>query len=319
MTGGLTRRAPLAGALLVMAYTALISSADAITKFIAGGYAPPQLYAISGGLVALFCLCSAWVSSAGAGPVGVRARLSGALATTCPRAMAARSIATVLASTCYFYAFRDLPMAEVFVFIGMMPIFAGLMSGPILGERVSLAVWIALGAGFVGMICLFPAGLSSLRGGHVVAALACLAGTFSMVMARLIGRHESNSLAQVFYPNLMILAVMGAALPFVFRPMPLQDVAWAVAYAVLLFFARWVLVVALRHLAAYVVTPLTNMQFVWMVILGAAVFDEFPAPHVFLGVGVVMGSGIYLIWDQLVRRRPLRLKRLSQASAGAAG
>ena len=44
-------RAASVGAALVVAYTALISSADAITKLIAGGYAAPQLYALSGLIV----------------------------------------------------------------------------------------------------------------------------------------------------------------------------------------------------------------------------------------------------------------------------
>ncbi len=51
--------AALTGVLLVFAYTALISSADAITKLLSDGYAAPQLFAVSGGLVALF----SWIMS----------------------------------------------------------------------------------------------------------------------------------------------------------------------------------------------------------------------------------------------------------------
>ena len=71
------------------------------------------------------------------------------LRTTCPRAMALRSVMTVISATCYFYAFRLLPFAEVFVFIGLVPLLAGLLSGPILGEHVRGPAWLALGAGFV--------------------------------------------------------------------------------------------------------------------------------------------------------------------------
>ena len=41
----------LSGALLVALYTALMSGADGITKFIAGQFEAPQLYAISGLIV----------------------------------------------------------------------------------------------------------------------------------------------------------------------------------------------------------------------------------------------------------------------------
>eukprot|EP00903_Cladosiphon_okamuranus_P020499 g18818.t1 len=214
--------------------------------------------------------------------------------------MAVRSVATVIAGVAFFYAFRLLPFAEVFIFIGLMPLMAGMMSGPILGERVALKVWVALAIGFLGVLCLFPEGLHAVTWGHLIAFGACLSGTLSMVMARYVGRYERNSLALVFYPNLLNMLVMGAALPFVFTPMPLSDLGLAVAYAALLFGARWLLVIALRLLPAYTATPLMNLQFVWMVLIGAAFFNEIPDSSVFLGAAIVVGSGLYLVYAQFV-------------------
>ena len=275
------------GAGLVVLYTALISSADAITKLVAGGYAAPQLYALSGLIVIALSVA-----------VDRHPGQRRGLATRCPRAMAMRSAATVVAALSFFQAFRLLPLAEVFLFIGLLPILAGLMSGPVLGEHVRPAAWAALAAGFVGVMCLFPSGLHAVTAGHVWALAAAVSGTFSMVLARYIGRFEANALAQVFYPNLALCATMALALPFVWRPMPLADLGWVAGYAVLLFAARWVLVVALRMLAAYAVTPLMNLQFVWMVILGALFFQEYPAPGNWLGVAIVVGTGLFLVWDQ---------------------
>lgn len=275
----------LVGAGLVVLYTALIALADAITKQIAHGYAAPQLFALSGAVVVTLT----W---------GV-ARLRGqGLRTRSPGAMALRAAATVLSAVAFFHAFRHLPFAEVFLFIGLMPILAGLMSGPILGEHVRPAAWLALGAGFVGMLCLFPAGLHSVTAGHGWALAAAVTGTLSMVIARRIGKVECNTLAQVFWPNLALFATMALALPFVWQPMAAGDVALAAAYAVLLFGARWLTVIALRLLPAYTVTPLMNLQFVWMVILGAMVFGERPGWEMLLGVAIVIASGSYLVWDR---------------------
>lgn len=288
------------GAALVVAYTALISSADGITKLIAGGYAAPQLYGLSALIVLGLSVLADRHPSQRRG-----------LITRCPRAMGLRSGATVLAAVCFFYVFRYLPFAEVFVFIGLMPILAGLMSGPILGEHVRPAQWAALAAGFVGVLCLFPDGLGSMSLGHAYAFAAAGFGTFSMVMARFIGRFETNALAQVFYPNLALLATMAVALPFVWVPMPLVDLGWVVAYAALLFGARWLLVVALRLLPAFTATPLMNLQFVWMVAIGFLAFGEVPTPGIYLGVAIVIGSGAFLVWDQALpdtTRGRLRLR-----------
>ncbi|MCV6586898.1 MAG: DMT family transporter [Marinibacterium sp.] len=292
MTPRVTCAAAL-GAGLVVIYTGLISGADAITKLIAGGgYAAPQLYAMSGFVVALLCLLMNRLPSQRRG-----------LGTTQPVAMALRSLATVIAAICFFYAFRYLPFADVFIFIGLMPLMAGMMSGLILREHVRPAAWVALGAGFVGILCLFPEGVHGLGIGHVSAIGASFFGTLSMVLARYIGRHEDNTLAQVLYPNLAIFVTMAVALPFVWVPMPLADLVWVLGYAGLLFLARWVLVMALRMLPAYTVTPLMNLQFVWMVALGALAFGELPTGATLLGVAIVIGSGLYLVWDQFAPER----------------
>ncbi|MGR3598976.1 MAG: DMT family transporter [Heliomarina sp.] len=280
----------LMGAMLAAFYTVLISCADAITKLIAGGYAAPQLYAISGFLVVMMCLGANRFS-------GTRVR---GLLTVCPRAMALRSVATVLAALSFFYAFKLLPFADVFIFIGLMPVMAGLMSGLILGEKVRPGAWIALMACFTGVLCLFPEGIRAMQWGHAFAFAATCFGTFSIVLARYIGRWESNALAQVFYPNLAIFVSMAVVLPLVWKPMPIADLGWVAAYAAILFGARWLLVVALRLLAAYAVTPMMNLQFVWMVLLGAVFFGEVPGAETYLGVAIVIGSGLFLIWDQFV-------------------
>jgi drug/metabolite transporter (DMT)-like permease len=281
----------LLGLALCLLYTVLITGADAITKFFAQAYAAPQLFALSGLLVAGFSLLIA-ISGARRGQ-GLRTR--------CPRAMALRAGATVLGSLAFYHAFHLLAFAEVFIFIALIPLLAALLSGPVLGEGVRGPVWGALGVGALGTMCLFPSGVSSISAGHWSALVAVLLGTVSMVTSRYIGQREGNLLAQVFYPNLALGVVMCAALPFVFEPMGLRDIGWALGYAVLLFAARWVLVAALRALPAYVVTPLMNIQFVWMVMIGALVFDERPGPGVYLGAVIVIVAGLWLLRD---RARP---------------
>ncbi|MEZ0465050.1 DMT family transporter [Phaeobacter sp. SYSU ZJ3003] len=286
----------LTGAVFAVLYTGFIASADGITKLLAGGYAPAQIYALSGAVVAGLCAATTLMRS------GARSLPDG-LRTDCRLAMGLRSAATVAAALCFFYAFRLLPFAEVFIFIGLMPLLAGLMSAPILRERVRPGAWLALAAGFGGVIRVFPGGLSSLTAGHAVALGASALGTLSITLSRYIGRHEQNVLAQVLYPNLALSLVMLPVLPFVWLPMPMADVVWALSYAGLLFGARWLLVAALRRLPSYAVTPLMNLQFVWMVLIGALGFGELPGQGTWMGAAVIAASGIYLVWDQLAPRQ----------------
>lgn len=276
-----------AGVIAVLVYTGLIATADGITKMMASEFAPAQLFAVSGLLVAAFCL----------GVNHVQGHPDG-LSTRCVKAMMLRSFATVLACTSFFFAFRYLALAEVFVFIALMPLFAALLSGLILKERIRPVVWLALCLGVVGLLVMRPAVQMGGATGSALALAGVGFGTLSIIMARYISRYDSNVLPQVFYPNLTLGVVMLCVLPFVWRPMAVADWGWICTYAVVLFGARWLLVLALRQLPAYTVTPLLNLQFVWMTLIGVLAFDELPTVSTYVGMAVVAASGVFLVWDQ---------------------
>lgn len=278
------------GAMLVVAYTLLITLADAATKHLAISFEAPQVLMICSALICAFCLAQ------GASAPGRRA-----LTTGCPGAMAVRAVMTVLASVGFFYAFALLPFAEVFLFIAMVPIFSGLMSAPILGEKVAPATWAALAIGSAGVYLLFPAGLQSVSVGHLIAFGASFSGTLAIVMARHMGRIEQRPLAQVFYPQLAVFVTMAAATPLFWQPMGLVDVALAAGCGLALFAARYLLAVALQELPAYTVTPLINLQFVWMVLIGMVAFSEIPAPNTVIGACIIVGCSLFLVQEQRVR------------------
>lgn len=295
-------KATTLGAALVILYTGMMATADGITKFIAGGYAAPQLFALSSALVVLM--------AAGA----ARSSKGGTLRISSVKAMIARSVLTVIAAVAFFKAFHLMPFADVFLFIGLMPLIAAAMSGPLLDEAPRPLAWVALSLGACGVFFLMPGGFSDVQTGHVWALLAVLTGTGSMLLARLIARAERAPLAQVFWPNLALMIVMAAALPFVWRPMSMGDVGWIVGYAVALFGARYVVAEALRLLPAYVATPLMNLQFVWMVAIGMMAFGEVPGTGTVLGVMLVIASGLWLVVEESLARK----KALEVAAAKAA-
>lgn len=278
-----------AGAALTILYTGMIAAADGITKFIAGSYAAPQLFVISSAIVVGFSVLASRFQGG-----GVRE----ALTVQSRGWMLIRAVLTVVASVAFFMAFRLLQFADVFLFIALIPLMAAVVSGPILGESPRPTAWIALTAGATGVLFLMPGGLSGIQAGHLWALLAAVSGMGSLLSARVIAKVERKPLAQVFWPNLALMVAMMAALPFVWKPMGLVDIAWIVIYAAALFGARYVVAEALRLLPAYVATPLMNLQFVWMVLIGLVAFGEIPTVGTLLGVGLVILSGGWLVLEE---------------------
>jgi len=284
MTFRVPSNAVLSGAFLVIVYTLVSASSDAAAKYISSDFAAPQLFALSGGLVALF-------SFVGAARKGNLSDLK----TAHPIAVAVRSVMTLVSAVLFFYAMRELTLAEIFIFVGLMPIMAALLTPVVLNERVDGKAWIALIFGFGGVLFLFPSGIVGLSFGHALAFAACFTGVISMVMARYVGKSENKPLALLFYPHALMFAVMAIALPFVFKPMSGFEFSIAVLYSTLLFIGRFILVRALALAPTHIVMPIMNVQFVWMVGFGSIFFAETTTPNVLVGATIVIASCMFLV------------------------
>ncbi|GHC46066.1 DMT family transporter [Neogemmobacter tilapiae] len=280
-------RAVVAGVALMVLATLSASGADAALKAVATGYAAPQILFIA-------ALMSMGLTLLANGRGGFdRVSRTGA-----PWAMALRALATVLAAIGFYNAFVRLPFSEVFLFIGIMPLLAAALSGPILGEKVGLRVWAILGLGLLGMGFLFAHGTTPDLAGHAFALLGAFAGTLSVVLSRHIGRHQTHSLAQVFLPQSAMAVVMGLWLPFEWQTMGGADFALVALYALLVFAGRWIMVIVARLIPTWLSLQILNLQFVWMVILGYVVFHEATGLNVVVGAGLILLAGGMLARDE---------------------
>ncbi len=298
------------GAAVVFAYSISITSADALIKLIAQSYASAQLFAFAGILVAGFSVVAACFGRK------QDECISAQLKTRFPALMVVRCVLGFVGSIAFYHGFRLLPLAEMFLFIGMMPMLVALLSGPLLAERVRPIAWGALLVGSVGVACLFVEGASAPNLGHLAALLGCALGAVSMVLARKMTREEGGCLGQVFWPNLSVGCAMLLALPFVYEPMPMSDVICIMAYAASVFLARLLCMVALKLLPVFVVTPLMNVQFLWALLVGDVMFGDPIQASVVFGGALVILSGLVLIRDVTPSCRPAgpQASRLRQVS-----
>src|SRR5436190_3373540 len=69
-----------------------------------------------------------------------------------------RSLCLVIATACFFAALRFLPLAEASAISFLAPMFAIVLSMPVLGERPTRARWVASIVGFVGIVILVRPG-----------------------------------------------------------------------------------------------------------------------------------------------------------------
>ena len=78
---------------------------------------------------------------------------------------------------------------------------------------------------------------------------------------------------------------------------------------------HWLLIKAHTHAPASTLAPFMYTQIVWMVALGWLVFADIPTIWTIIGAGIIIASGLYLLYREEVVRR--RTKSPEHAHSGA--
>ncbi len=220
-----------------------------------------------------------------------------AVATARPWAHVVRSAIALLAVGCFFLAIRRLPLVQVTAIGFAAPLLITALSVPLLKERVGRDRWLAVTAGFGGILVV--AGPDAWSGDLLGAGAAfAVAGTvlyaLAMVLMRDMGRTEA-AVTTVFWFSVLTMVLTGAALPLVWQvPDPR---AWGLfaAAGILGGTAQLLISQAVRLAPASVVAPFDYFHIVASSSLGWLLFAELPGPNTLAGAMVVMASGLYVL------------------------
>lgn len=279
----MTDRSNLRGALLALASFALFASHDVIVKVLGGTFTPFQIVFFS----VLFAFPMATLMMMrDAGDSNLRPRH--------PWWVALRTAAAVITGISAFHAFSVLPLAQVYAIVFATPLLITILSIPILGETVRFRRWAAVIVGLVGVVIVMRPGQTELGLGHLAALSCALFGALASVIVRKIGRDE-RSIILMLYPMMANFIMMIVILPFVYVPVELNDLGGFALMSVLAFIASMLLIAAYKMGEAAVIAPMQYSQIIWAILFGILFFDEWPDKVTYIGVAIIIASGVYIV------------------------
>lgn len=271
------------GALFALLAFAIFSTHDVIVKFLGADYSPFQIVFFSvlfGFPLVTFML----IGDASSGNLRPRH----------PWWMLLRTVATTITGVCVFYAFSVLPLAQVYAILFSMPLLITILSIPVLGERVRLRRWVAVIIGLGGVLVVLRPGATELTLGHAAALIAAVGGALASIIVRKIGREERDAVLLLF-PMLANFVFMGAALPFVYQPMPLLHLGGIGVMSIMAFIGSALVIRAYKSGEAVIVAPMQYSQIIWATVFGIMLFGETIDAATALGALVIIGSGVYIV------------------------
>ncbi len=273
----------LRGALLALLSFAIFATHDVVVKFLGGLYSPVQIIFFS--VLLGFPLVTLML---------MNDRADGHLRPVHPWWTALRTVSTVITGLTAFYAFSVLPLAQTYAILFAAPLLITILAIPILGEKVGIRRGLAVVVGLIGVLTVLRPGAEPLALGHAAALAAAVFSSLASVIVRKIGQDE-RPVVLILYPMAANFIVLGCALPFVYKPMPIEHLGMLGIIASFGFVATLLIILAYRSGSAIIVAPMQYSQMIWATIFGALIFNESPDGLTLVGAGIIIASGIYIV------------------------
>ncbi|HVT35668.1 MAG TPA: DMT family transporter [Nevskiaceae bacterium] len=275
---------PLRGIVTMLAAVGFLSLMDAGLKQLSPFYPPVEIAALRGG--ASWPLALSWVFASGGARTLFKVRwrlhlLRGALA--------------VMMIPTFVYALRVLPLTTAYVIFFIAPMMITALSALILNERVSRGRWLAVGAGFAGvLVAMRPTG----EGMFSLAALSVLAAATGYALAAITVR----SLAQTDSKQALVFWVLtsmtfGSGVLAIGSWVPVAREHWWIVGAIGVSGAlgQYAITEAFRIAEASVIAPLEYSALGWGLGCDLLLWGVLPDAWTWAGAAIIVASGVYLM------------------------
>jgi drug/metabolite transporter (DMT)-like permease len=204
----------------------------------------------------------------------------------------ARTTIGLAAMLCGFWAVGHLPLAQAISLSYATPLFVTIGAALWLSERVRIRRWMAVAAGFVGVLVILRPG-TGFTPGMIVALLGALFAGIVAIQIKQLSRFDSPDTV-VFYTYVfwVPMSLVPALLQWVW-PGPMAWV-WLVSTGVLGTFGQllWTRAIALGEVSA--LQPISFVQLPVLVLFGWILFGETIDAWTLLGGAIVLGANGYI-------------------------
>lgn len=208
-----------------------------------------------------------------------------------------RALIAVVLINCNFYAFTQLPIAEVTAIGFSRNLFLALLAIPILGEKVTVPRMIASIIGFTGILLITRPGEATFEGGMFIAVFAAALGAIMMIMTRKLTTTDSNNVMMI-YPALGIVLVTAIPTSMFWIQPTYHELFLLILMSILGIIGQWSMIQAFRLGEATAIASAGYTRIVFATIIGYCFFAELPDIMSLIGIVIIVASNMLLIWQE---------------------
>lgn len=198
-------------------------------------------------------------------------------------------------------ALKTVSLGELQAIVIVYPLLVTLFAIPVLGEKVGIFRFVAVGAGFLGAMVIMRPGGVPLDLGALCALASATLYAFYIVITRKVSQVDSaaTSMTYVALVGLALSSVVGV---FFIEPMGWRDVALVAFITLTTCAGHGVMVFALSMAPASVLQPFNYFSLPWAIFLGVALFGQWIDPISMLGAGIIVAAGLVVMARERARK-----------------
>jgi drug/metabolite transporter (DMT)-like permease len=217
--------------------------------------------------------------------------------------------ALVLSAVLAMIGYGYLAVTTATAFSYMTPLLVTVLAATLLRERIPVQRWVAVALGFAGVLVIVHPGASGPSGtGHLIGAGAALGSAILYAIQQMLIRHSRDTMTTtdvVAQAAIVGLVLLGGAMPFVWRSVPLSAMLLILAATAAQTGGLLAIAAAIRQGQISRLAPWQYGGMIWAMILDLVMFGHTPGTLALSGaVMIVMGGLLSQI------RLPSRLKPL---------
>lgn len=276
---------------------------DATTKYLTAEMNFGQVMLVRGAISIVLVLALAWYQQA-LRPVSVLFRLPVAL----------RVFGEIGGTVTFLASITHLPLANTSAIFQSLSLAITLGAALIFGEPVGWRRWLAITAGFIGVLIVARPGGD---GFNEFSVLAMISVGFCVIRDLATSRIPKD-IPSVFVTLLTtcVVTTVGGCLVVPlggWTPMSHHAIGLLMLAAVLVLIGYQCVIMALRSGEISAVAPFRYTQLLWAMGLGYLIFGDVPDAAMIVGASVIVGSGLYAFHRERVRNRQLLLETKASA------
>ena len=210
-----------------------------------------------------------------------------------PKLQILRGLTLLIANICFFYSISIISMAKALTLAFVAPLITTALSPIFLGEKVGVRRWTAVLIGFAGSLVVIRPGFLEFNLASIAAlGTGCFYGIYLIITRKL--HSTDNPLLTLLITGVVGAVIASFIVPFVWiNPTPVQW-SWLALMGIFACLGHILLIYSLKYADASKLAPFSYFEIIINILIGYYFFSNFPDSWTFLGLFIIICSGIYI-------------------------